>query len=134
MRVYNRRHQKSYRRHLRREGTLAEALLWAHLRGRQTMGCKFRRQHGIGPFIVDFYCRQARLVIELDGSIHESGLQSEYDEGRQRYIEKLGLRVLRFSNDAVLNHGDEVLALIRTALEDDARADDTTPTSSSTSR
>ena len=79
-------------------------------------GRKFRRQHGIGPFIVDFFCPEEMLVIELDGSVHEFSLRSDYDDRRQRYLEAHGFRVLRFSNDAVLGHGEEVLASIRLAL------------------
>jgi very-short-patch-repair endonuclease len=63
-------------------------------------GFKFRRQHAIGPYFVDFYCVQASLVIEVDGSIHDG--QVDQDVARQQYLESLGLRVLRFTNDEIL--------------------------------
>ncbi|MBK6463380.1 MAG: DUF559 domain-containing protein [Myxococcales bacterium] len=86
-------------RDLRERQTPAEDFLWQCLRDRQLNGAKFRRQHNIGRFIVDFYCHEARLVIELDGSVHEG--REEQDGARQRWLEAAGLRVLRFSNDRV---------------------------------
>jgi very-short-patch-repair endonuclease len=79
--------------------TGTERGLWAHLRGRKLEGWKFRRQHPIDEYIVDFYCPAARLVIELDGSSHGFDDQIRYDEARQRYLEFRGYRVLRFSGD-----------------------------------
>jgi len=76
---------------------------------------KFRRQHVIGRFVVDFYCARARLVIEVDGPIHQ--LQREEDATRQGYLESLNLRVLRFSNDEVLARPENVLSAISEALK-----------------
>jgi len=70
----------------------------------------FRRQHCIGQFIVDFYCYKARLVLEIDGEIHQ--YKPEEDKIRQEYLESLELKVLRFSNDTVLRHVDEVVVQI----------------------
>ncbi len=72
-------------------------------------GRKFRRQHGIGPYVVDFYCPSERLVIELDGGVHDTPEQAAYDANRQRGIEQLGLRVLRIPNEAVLDRREDVL-------------------------
>src|SRR5262245_18256186 len=77
-------------------------------------GVKFRRQHGIDKFIVDFYCHEARLIIEVDGFIHEYSV--EEDAIRQEYLEGLGFRVIRFTNDDVLNTLENVIGRIRTAL------------------
>ncbi len=86
-------------RALRNNMTGTERLLWIHLRGRKLEGWKFRRQHPIGEYIVDFYCPAARLVVELDGSSHGFDQQLRYDEARQRYLEFRDYKVLRFSGD-----------------------------------
>ena len=103
-------------RELRREATPAEAYLWSHLRGRQLQGLKFRRQHPIDRYIVDFVCVEARLIVEVDGDIHLA--QQEYDAFRTGYLESRGYRVIRFANDTVLNNVDAVLAAIQQAAND----------------
>lgn len=79
--------------------TVSERRLWLKLRGRQLDGWKFRRQHPIGDYVVDFYCPAARLVIELNGSSHDHEVQFVYDERRQAWLESQGYRVLRLSAD-----------------------------------
>jgi very-short-patch-repair endonuclease len=86
-------------RALRNNTTLTERRLWAHLRGRKLEGFKFRRQHPIGEYIVDFYCPAAHLVIELDGYTHTFEKQVDYDEARDRWLKSQGCNVLRFSAD-----------------------------------
>ena len=86
-------------RALRNNMTGTERRLWAHLRGRRLEGWKFRRQHPIGEYIVDFYCPAARLVIELDGYSHSFDQQIAYDEARQRWLEFQDYKVLRFASD-----------------------------------
>ncbi|MCY3979839.1 MAG: endonuclease domain-containing protein [Chloroflexi bacterium] len=103
---------KQRARLMRRNPTPAEAKLWQHIRKRQVRGFRFRRQHAIGPFIVDYYCYEARLVIELDGAIHDEPAQAEYDEDRQQYLESAGLRVLRFTNAQVIHDANAVVAAI----------------------
>jgi very-short-patch-repair endonuclease len=98
---------KPIAREKRKKPTEAENLLWQHLHDYKVPGYKFRRQHSIGQFIVDFYCTKARLVIEVDGLIHQ--YQGEEDTIRQEYLESLGLKVIRFSNDAILNDIDDVM-------------------------
>jgi adenine-specific DNA-methyltransferase len=95
--------------------TSAEAVLWQALRGRNLAGARFRRQHAIGLYIVDFYCSRARLVLEVDGSSHDSS--EEQDVIRQRTLEASGLRVLRFTNQQVLDSLDAVIEAIYTALQ-----------------
>jgi very-short-patch-repair endonuclease len=95
---------------MRKELTPAELLLWSKIRGDQ-LGHRFRRQHLIGNFIADFYCRELRLVIEVDGDSHDE--RREYDEKRTHWMEiERGLRVLRFTNDDVLKNLDSVLEAI----------------------
>ena len=83
-------------REMRKNPTKAEALLWGELRAKKLGGYKFRRQHPLGSFIVDFYCPLRKLVIELDGPIHES--QKAYDDTREYYLKSMGYQVLRFDN------------------------------------
>ncbi|UJB71416.1 endonuclease domain-containing protein [Acaryochloris sp. 'Moss Beach'] len=102
-------------RRLRLNLTPAEQKLWKALQKRQLSGLKFRCQHAIGLFIVDFYCPQCRLVIELDGDIHNQ--QVEYDQARTEQLNQLGYRVIRFHNSDVMHHLDHVLQQIRYASE-----------------
>jgi very-short-patch-repair endonuclease len=87
-------------RDLRKSMTVTERRLWSHLRGHKLDGWKFRRQHPIGDYVVDFVCLAAHLVIELDGSSHDNEAQFDYDEGRQAWLESQGYKVLRFSADS----------------------------------
>ena len=100
-------------RMLRQEMTPAEKLLWARLRDRQLEGLKFYRQRPLRQFIADFYCAASRLVIEIDGGIHDT--QPGRDEARTEELERLGYRVIRFQNEQVLHHLDQVLAAIQPA-------------------
>ena len=102
-------------RQLRRPLTPAEQVLWQHLRNRN-FGGKFRRQRPIGPFIVDFYCNEARLVVELDGEPHNHAAQAEHDELRREWPQDRGYRVLRFWNQDVLRDTAFVIAAILPAL------------------
>ena len=97
-------------RRLRQQLTPAEDKLWSALRGRQLVGLKFRCQHPVGRFIVDFYCPSCKLVIEVDGDIHTQ--QKAYDEARTEQLESYGYRVLRFTNEEVLNDLQTVLTCI----------------------
>jgi primosomal protein N' (replication factor Y) len=108
------RQKLRFARHLRRHMTDAEASLWHHLRNRTLLGCKFRRQHPIGPYIVDFACVERKLVIELDGSQHAD---SASDTARTGWIQANGYRVLRFWNNDALRRQQVVLAVILEALE-----------------
>ena len=99
---------KPLARQMRREPTPAEELLWQKLRQKQLLGFKFRRQQAIDRFIVDFYCAEARLVVEVDGEIHDYTQQE--DRIRQEFLQGLGMRVLRFRNEDVLLAVEGVLA------------------------
>jgi len=105
---------RGYARELRRQGTEAEQRLWQHLRAGRLNGLKFRRQHPIPPYVADFYCESARLVIELDGSQHGE----DVDETRTRYLESLGLLVLRYWDNEALQQTDAVLEAILSVAQD----------------
>ncbi len=98
-------------RRLRQNMTPAELKLWDALKNRQLDGLKFRREHPVGPFILDFWCPARKLVIELDGEVHEK--QKDYDEARTRQLEDYGYRVMRFRNEEVLTDLPAVLDRIR---------------------
>ena len=104
-------------RELRRNNTLAEARLWEQLRAKRIPGFKFVRQHPIGPYFADFACRTAKLIVEVDGATHSTPEELKHDQTRTAFLQQKGYRVLRISNDEVLNGLDEVLTLIRDALE-----------------
>ena len=101
-------------RTLRRQPSVAESVLWRHLRARRLLGYKFRRQVVMEPYIVDFVCLEARLIIEADGGQHSN--QVTYDTRRTAVLEGMGYRVMRFWNHEVLGELQSVLEQIQTAL------------------
>lgn len=101
---------------LRKNTTMAEKVMWKKLRDRKLFRVKFRRQHPVDMFIVDFYCHEIKLAIEIDGGIHNSKVSKEYDSARQNCIECLGLTVIRFSNHEVFFEMDSVLSTIHTYI------------------
>ena len=101
-------------RRLRKNLTPAEANLWQALRNKQLAGLRFRCQHPIGNFIFDFYCPACKLVVEVDGEIHCD--RADYDNARSSKLAEHGYRVLRFSNQRVMNDLPQVLAEIRKAV------------------
>jgi very-short-patch-repair endonuclease len=102
---------------LRKNMTLAELVLWKKLKDRKLFETKFRRQHPIDIFIVDFYNHEFKLVIEIDGEIHQNKEVIEYDSGRTYELERLGIKVINFSNDQVIYELnsviEEILKIIR---------------------
>lgn len=100
-------------RDLRQRQTFAERKFWQAVRGRRLDGLKFLRQHPIDRYFVDFACEKARLVVELDGGVHEDDDQASYDLVRQREIESLGWFVLRFMNDEVVHELPKVLDAVK---------------------
>lgn len=113
--VFNLSRYKTRRQNLRNQVTPHEQLLWQSLRKEQ-LGVKFRRQHGVGHYIVDFYCSISLLIIELDGDSHFTPEAKAYDFQRDAYLQSLGMRVLRFTNADVQNNLDSVLKIIRRTL------------------
>jgi very-short-patch-repair endonuclease len=113
VKTFNRKNLKEKRKHLRNNPTQAEAFLWGHLKYSQLEGRKFRRQSSIKNFIVDFYCPEEKLVIELDGDFHFDEQVMKDDEKRTEQIEEEGIKVIRFENQEVLLNLDSVLSKIK---------------------
>jgi len=104
-------------RQFRKQQTGAEGLLWQLLRNRQLLGFKFRRQHQFGDYVADFYCHEGRLLIECDGSVHHSNEQCQHDQARDAYLTGHGLRILRFTNEQVLENTEIILKEISSYLQ-----------------
>ena len=107
--IHNQKHLENRRRTLRKNLTSAEATLWKSLQRKQLNGRKFRRQHSIKNFIVDFYCASENLIIELDGAIHLDFAQHNYDFERTKTLENLGFKIIRFENKLIFENLHEVL-------------------------
>src|SRR5690606_19025847 len=103
-------------RELRSNQTPAEEILWQLVRNKKFLNLKFRRQHQIGPYIVDFYCHSKRLIIELDGAVHDSEERKKIDRKRDKYLSSLGNTVLRFKNNEILDSPQQVLTQISKIL------------------
>ena len=113
MKTFNRKSLKPKRKELRNNPTFAEVLLWKELKHRKLGGKKFRRQESIGNYIVDFYCHNEKLVIELDGETHFTDEGRIYDAKRTKYLKSKGLEVIRFENNEVLGNISGVLEEIK---------------------
>jgi very-short-patch-repair endonuclease len=111
-RLFNRSEDKSKRQALRRDTPPAERLLWRHLRGQQLYGLRFRRQYGVGPYVLDFYCPSQRLAVEIDGDSHDSEEAQQYDAARTAFLGQCGIQVLRFTNMEVYQDTTGVAAQI----------------------
>lgn len=107
-----------FARELRKNMTKAEIMLWGRLRRRAVEGCRFRRQHPIGPFIADFFCSEAGLIIELDGAVHDEEEQRQRDRLRDLAMEDHGLRMLRIKNKEVLTGMEGVVSKITKSLNE----------------
>ncbi|AUP80739.1 endonuclease domain-containing protein [Flavivirga eckloniae] len=112
-RIHTLKHLKEKRAELRKSLTPAEAFLWKHLKSRQFEGRRFTRQHSIKNYIVDFYCAKERLIIELDGEVHNNENAREKDEIRTSFLESLGYKVIRFENKMVFENLASVFMEIR---------------------
>ncbi|GAB4297628.1 MAG: hypothetical protein Fur0034_07810 [Desulfuromonadia bacterium] len=106
----------NFARELRHHTTDAEALLWRLLRNRQLAGAKFRRQHPFAPYVLDFYCHEHKLAVELDGGQHNEAGGRQHDARRDAYLQRQGLRILRFWNNEVLHETEAVLEAIYQAI------------------
>jgi very-short-patch-repair endonuclease len=116
--IFNKSSEKKKRRFLRNHSTKTEKLLWRYLRKSQVKGCKFRRQYSVGAFVIDFYCAELKLAIEVDGPTHLGKETKEYDEVRQKYIEAFEIQFLRFTNEEVLENLDKVIAIISKKIDE----------------
>lgn len=120
MKVHNKASLKEIRRRLRKDSTPSEDILWQEVRNGKLNGLKFKRQHSIGNYIVDFYCATARLVIEVDGEIHLAYDQQEKDKLRDENLIDMGFKIIRFTNDEIVFNIDSVIKKI---LEKSAKKD-----------
>jgi very-short-patch-repair endonuclease len=114
--IHNIKGLKENRKKLRNKLTPAEAGLWSLLKNSQLENRKFRRQHSVGPYVLDFYCSSEKLCIELDGSAHFAGGKHEYDAARTEYLEAHNIRVIRFENKDVFDNTEGVLKEIKSAF------------------
>lgn len=112
--IFNKSIFKERRKELRKSLTPQEFKLWLGLKNKK-LGLKFRRQHSIGPYIADFYCKEKNLIIELDGSSHTKS--KEYDKERDNYMKILGIKVLRFWNNEIDKNIEEVLIKIKKEMK-----------------
>ena len=115
-RVHNIKELRENRKRLRNSLTPAEAKLWSLLKNSQVEKKKFRRQHSVGPYVLDFYCPSERLCIELDGAVHFTDSGYEYDTTRTEYLEAHDIFVIRFENKDVFENTEGVLEEIRKIL------------------
>jgi len=108
--IYNRQEFKDIRKKLREQshGVVCEKLLWRKIKGSQ-IGYRFRRQFSIGRYVVDFYCPQLKLAVEIDGATHSTAIEINFDKERQNYLESLGITLKRYFNIDVKNNLQEVL-------------------------
>lgn len=101
-------------RQLRKDMNPSEIVLWEIIKDKKISGYKFRNQHPVDRYILDFYCHEKKLAIEIDGNIHDH--RKEYDKYRDEYLKSAGIEVLRFSNDEIINNPDKIIEIIRTRL------------------
>lgn len=111
--LYNDPKRKNRRQDLRRQATTPEYYFWSFLWKTQFENLKFRRQYGVGPYILDFYCPELRFGIELDGESHDSQQAQRYDHQRTKYLQSLNISIIRFQNADVLENTDCILAELR---------------------
>jgi len=112
-RHHNKKHLIERRKELRKNLTPAEAYLWTHLKAKKLDGRRFQKQHSIDSYIVDFYCASEKLIIELDGEMHNNPVAEEQDAKRDTHLQNLGFSVLRFENKMVFEHLSLVLEKIK---------------------
>lgn len=122
--LFNRVSGKRLRQELRNTATDAERLLWQRLKGKQLFGLKFRRQYGVGKYVVDFYCPAEQIVVEVDGDVHYMEAGRQKDARRDAYLRSVGLRVLRFTNLEIRTNISGVLEVI---LREAGKSSLTTP-------
>ena len=111
--IHNKKHLKDFRQVLRKKMTSAEAFLWNVLKEKKFESRKFRRQHSIKNYIVDFYCAKERIIIELDGEVHLNAYSEAKDRRREEILNKMGFKVLRFENKMVFENLQSVLQEIK---------------------
>lgn len=114
---YNKSNEKEKRRQLRRDQTPAEKLVWMYLRNRQTKGVKFRRQYSIDKYIIDFYCPELKLAVEIDGGIHDLPEQKEHDIFRKKYLEDFGIKFVHVKNEELFGNPNKAFERIEKEIK-----------------
>jgi very-short-patch-repair endonuclease len=122
---FNKISEKEKRRSLRKNMPKSEIILWSKLKNKQMQGKRFLRQYSVDQYVLDFYCPELKLAIEVDGDSHFVTGAQEYDRDRQEYIESFGIRFLRFTNTDVTENIDGVCQVIFNKIEEDAIVDGT---------
>ena len=107
--IFNNKDHIKKRQYLRNNMTKAEVVLWSKLKGKQLNGLKFRRQCSINNYVVDFYCPELKLAVDIDGDVHAYNSRIVYDKQRQKEIEALGIKVLRYTNTDVVQNMEGIL-------------------------
>jgi very-short-patch-repair endonuclease len=108
---YNKKSEQEKRRSLRNNMTYCEKIVWLHLRKRQ-LGYRFLRQYSVDHFVIDFYCPELKLAVEIDGDVHEIPEQKDYDNARQKYLEKFRIEFVRIKNEEFLGNPDKAFSKI----------------------
>ena len=114
---YNKKTEKENRRRLRKEQTYTEEIVWMQLRNRQILGYKFRRQYSVDKYIIDFYCPELKLAIELDGDVHNLPEQKEKDIVRQKYLEEFGINLIRIKNEEFFSNPNKTFEKIENKIK-----------------
>jgi len=116
--IYNRKIDYEKRKTLRNNMTKAEAILWGEIKNRKILGFKFRRQFGIGAYVVDFYCTELKLAIEVDGVTHQTVEELEYDRSREDEIRPLNIQFIRFTNTEIYETLEYVIESLKKKIEE----------------
>jgi very-short-patch-repair endonuclease len=114
---YNKKSEQEKRRQLRNNMTYCEKIVWLHLRKRQ-LGYRFLRQYSVDHFVIDFYCPELKLAVELDGNVHEIPEQKNYDRARQKYLEKFGIKFIRIKNEEFLGNLNKAFSRIEKLIKE----------------
>ncbi|MBZ0180486.1 MAG: endonuclease domain-containing protein [Melioribacteraceae bacterium] len=116
--LYNRQQEKEKRRELRQNETIAETNMWSQLRNRGCLSLKFKRQFSIGKYIIDFYCPEYKIAIELDGNVHELEDIKKYDAKSQKYLEDYGIHFIRITNNEYLGNPNKAFDKIERSIKE----------------
>jgi len=114
---YNKKTELEKRKLLRKGQTYTEKIFWMHLRNRQILGYKFRRQYSVDHFVIDFYCPELKLAVELDGDVHDIPEQKEYDIERQKYLEEFGIKFIRIKNEEFLGNPNKAFKKVEKQIK-----------------
>ena len=115
--IHTKKSLEKYRKYLRNNSTPAERFLWSHIKSKQLDGLRFQRQHSINNYIVDFYCAKYKIILELDGEVHNHPEAEEKDELRGKELENLGYYILRFENKMAFENLEHIFEWIRDVVK-----------------